>query len=73
MFVSVYFFVPETKGRTLEAMDEIFGSAYADRDGAVDVELGQFRNELQRKAGGDDSHDVGEAIVGEVAQSSKVD
>lgn len=51
MFVCVYFFIPETKGRTLEAMDEIFGSAYADREGAIDVELGQYRNEVQAKEG----------------------
>jgi len=28
MGVGVWFFIPETKGRSLERMDEIFGSAY---------------------------------------------
>ena len=37
MLVLVYFLVPETKGRTLEAMDEVFGNAYAGRD---DIDLG---------------------------------
>jgi hypothetical protein len=47
MLLCVYLFVPETKGRTLEAMDEIFGSAYSDRDGALDVELGRYLKEIQ--------------------------
>lgn len=42
MLVLVYFFVPETKGRTLESMDEVFGSAYA---GLGDVELRSYRRE----------------------------
>jgi hypothetical protein len=46
MFISVYLFVPETKGRTLEAMDEVFGSAYADRGGAEDLELQRYRREV---------------------------
>ena len=38
----VYFVLPETKGRTLEGMDGVFGTAYGD---AVGVELGAFRRE----------------------------
>jgi hypothetical protein len=30
MGATVYFLVPETKGRTLERMDEVFGTAYGD-------------------------------------------
>lgn len=47
MFVSVYLFVPETKGKTLEAMDEIFGSAYANRDETIDLELGRYQNQVR--------------------------
>ncbi|KAK0103703.1 hypothetical protein ONS95_005710 [Cadophora gregata] len=37
MGLFVFFLVPETKGRTLEGMDEIFGSAYGDVDSGVDL------------------------------------
>jgi hypothetical protein len=47
MFVCVYLFVPETKGITLESMDEVFGSAYVGRDRAIDVELGRDQQEVQ--------------------------
>lgn len=30
MGLFVFFLVPETKGRTLEGMDEVFGGAYGD-------------------------------------------
>jgi len=40
----VYFLVPETKGKTLEGMDEVFGSAYGEADGH-EIELGVFRRE----------------------------
>jgi len=47
----VYFLVPETKGKTLEGMDEVFGSAYGEAD-EVAVELGVFRRERGRVDGG---------------------
>ncbi|KAI9317423.1 general substrate transporter [Dichotomocladium elegans] len=34
-FVFVYFFVPETKGRSLEEMDEIFGGGTAETDNEI--------------------------------------
>ncbi|KAG4435614.1 hypothetical protein IFR05_008889 [Cadophora sp. M221] len=40
----VFFLVPETKGRTLEGMDEIFGSAYGELVGGV-VEFRGFQRE----------------------------
>jgi len=42
--------VPETKGRSLEKMDEIFGSAY---EGEVEVDLRDLRRKLRgrRKEG----------------------
>jgi hypothetical protein len=40
----VYFLVPETKGRSLESMDEIFGSAYVD---LVEVELRDYRRDVK--------------------------
>ena len=42
----VLFCVPETKGKTLERMDDVFGSAYGD---GVDVELGAYRREGREK------------------------
>ncbi|KAL5318406.1 hypothetical protein ACEPPN_013466 [Leptodophora sp. 'Broadleaf-Isolate-01'] len=44
MGLFVYFFVPETKGRTLEGMDEVFGSAYGELVGGV-VEFRGFQRE----------------------------
>lgn len=38
MGVFVYLLVPETKGRSLESMDEIFGTAYGNE---TEVELGR--------------------------------
>lgn len=52
MFFGVWLFVPETKGKTLESMDEIFGSAYAGRDGAIDIELGRYKQQVQAKKEG---------------------
>lgn len=40
----VYFLVPETKGRTLERMDEIFGTAYGDLHA---LELSAYRRDLE--------------------------
>ena len=46
----MWWLVPETKGRTLESMDEVFGTAYGD---LVEVELGALRRELRAgKVGG---------------------
>jgi hypothetical protein len=44
MGVGVWWLVPETKGRTLEGMDEVFGSPYGEADG-VGLELRSFRRE----------------------------
>ncbi|KAH7346806.1 general substrate transporter [Rhexocercosporidium sp. MPI-PUGE-AT-0058] len=44
MGLFVFFFVPETKGRTLEGMDEVFGSAYGELVGGV-VEFRDFQRE----------------------------
>ena len=78
MLLCVYFFVPETKGKTLEAMDEIFGSAYSDRDGALDVELGRYRKEIQGNRGheimavknGSDEATKGRRDVAEIMEDS---
>ncbi|KAH7397621.1 general substrate transporter [Cadophora sp. MPI-SDFR-AT-0126] len=63
MGLFVFFLVPETKGRTLEGMDEVFGSAYGEAVGdAVDLgasnrgeaDAKQFRKRegpVQRKEG----------------------
>jgi hypothetical protein len=40
----VYFLVPETKGRSLESMDEIFGSAYGD---LLEAELRDYRRDVK--------------------------
>ena len=45
MLVAVFFLVPETKGRTLEGMDEVFGSAYGDLG---ETELSTYRREAIR-------------------------
>lgn len=69
----VFFLVPETKGRTLERMDEIFGTAYGD---LVEVELGDYRRErrmaglgkggvLEETAGGNEGDRIEERVVGE--------
>jgi hypothetical protein len=69
----VFFLVPETKGRTLERMDEIFGTAYGD---LVEVELGDYRRErglarvgkggvLEETSGGKEGMGIGERVVGE--------
>lgn len=44
MGLFVFFLVPETKGRTLEGMDEVFGSAYGELVGGV-VEFRRFQRE----------------------------
>jgi hypothetical protein len=48
MGILVFFLVPETKGKTLERMDDVFGTAYGD---AVEVELGDYRRERREKGG----------------------
>lgn len=58
MGILVYFFIPETKGKTLERMDEIFGTAYGD---LVHVELRDYRRERGMKVNGHS----GEKMVGE--------
>ena len=40
----VFFLVPETKGQTLERMDEIFGTAYGDLH---ELELSAYRRDLE--------------------------
>lgn len=42
----MFWLVPETKGKTLERMDDVFGSAYGD---VVEVELGNYRREGREK------------------------
>jgi len=44
MGIAVYFLVPETKGKSLENMDEVFGTAYGDM---VEVELANYRRDLE--------------------------
>lgn len=44
----VFFLVPETKGKTLERMDDVFGSAYGD---VVEVELGHYRRDRRDEGG----------------------
>ena len=44
MGILVYFLVPETKGRTLERMDEVFGTAYGDLH---ELELSAFGRDLE--------------------------
>lgn len=44
MVILVFFLVPETKGRTLERMDEIFGTAYGDLH---ELELSAYRRDLE--------------------------
>ena len=44
----VFFLVPETKGKTLERMDDVFGSAYGD---VVEVELGNHRRDRRDEGG----------------------
>jgi hypothetical protein len=46
MGTGVWFLLPETKGKTLERMDDVFGSAYGD---VVEVELGNYRREGREK------------------------
>lgn len=46
MGLCVFLLVPETKGRTLEAMDLIFGTAYGD---LAEVDLRDYRLEVQMK------------------------
>jgi hypothetical protein len=48
MGLLVYFLVPETKGRTLERMDEIFGTAYGDLH---ELELSAHRRDLELGSG----------------------
>jgi hypothetical protein len=48
MGILVFFLVPETKGKTLERMDDVFGTAYGD---VVEVELGNYRRERREKGG----------------------
>ncbi len=50
MGVVIWFVVPETKGRTLEGMDEVFGSAYAEV--GVEMELKEYRKEIHPKGKG---------------------
>ena len=44
----VWWLVPETRGRTLESMDEVFGCAYGD---LREFELEDFRRERARNRG----------------------
>jgi hypothetical protein len=70
MGVLVWRLVPETKGRSLERMDEIFGTAYGD---LIDVDLSDFRRGLERGKGkgvvgeggerGVESKSLGEGLI----------
>jgi hypothetical protein len=62
MGILVFFLVPETKGRTLERMDEIFGTAYGD---LVNIELRDYRRERGLVSGaGVEKKDAGKGEVG---------
>lgn len=62
MGLGVWFVVPETKGRTLEAMDLVFGTAYGD---AVEVELREYREGVvKERRDGEEEGVVGVIDVG---------
>ena len=46
MGIAVFFLVPETKGKSLEAMDQVFGTAYGD---LIEVELRDYRMEVRKE------------------------
>lgn len=52
MFVFVWFFIPETKGRSLESMDELFGGATEEMQQSKDLEskLGPSHVEVTAKS-----------------------
>jgi hypothetical protein len=65
MGLAVFFLVPETKGRTLEGMDEVFGSAYPDglvteMEHGAELEDYRIQRGVRNKGvvGGDDIPDV---------------
>ena len=65
MGVVIWFVVPETKGRTLEGMDQVFGSAYAETEGlGVEMELSEYRKGIvprEKQAG--NKEEEGEAVA----------
>jgi hypothetical protein len=48
MGIMVFFFVPETKGQTLEKMDEIFGTPY---NGSPTLIVENFKQDAEMKGG----------------------
>ncbi len=59
MGLGVWFFIPETKGKTLERMDEIFGTAYGGIvEGEDDVGHGHFLSGSQVKEMGLVGHEM---------------
>lgn len=66
MGVLVFFLVPETKGRTLERMDEVFGTAYGDLG---HLELRDYRRERGMMSAGAQNKDVGQEVVENTARA----
>jgi len=71
MGILVYFLVPETKGRSLESMDLVFGTAYenATNTRELELELGDYRKE--RRLGGEGRGGKGVHKDGKVGEENE--